>query len=531
MTTGNSEIHIKEKPRRGHPFWRSLSFRITVTIAVVMMLSLGGALWYALRVETELEYRQVEVYTQKVAELALQSFDTEFKTHTPFHTTHLASKILELPNLHNLRVLAIDHTIQFSRYIEEIGTKMDYNSAPGCNRCHVGGSVLSDERTYFSETGARLYHLPFPIPNMPQCTRCHRPEFKILGTMVVEMEIEPMMQKLIKHRSAMALSVLIALSTSILGTALIFRKFVRRPLNHLQEDMRKVQAGDFTLVGPPPDTKDEIQEVYLAFMTMTRRLEEVQNHLNALVLEKSAIVDDLNQELRKIYSNLINMEHLSALGTLSSQVVHEIRTPLNVLNLNLQLLHKELLKHSDLETDALESAANIGREVERISSILEKFMDRARRPLSAPTKESLRNLVMGVVALMGAEAQKASVRIDVGVLAGLERVLVQADEMRQILINLIGNGISAMPKGGTLSIDASQMGGKYELTITDAGVGISEENLERIFTPFFTTRANGTGLGLPIVKRLVEDMGGEIRVRSVLGSGSTFSIVLPLKME
>ncbi|RJO66251.1 MAG: sensor histidine kinase [Myxococcales bacterium] len=515
-------------PRYPFLFWRSLSFKMTAATALVLALALGGAFSYLIWYETKLEYVEVARYTERVAELVLDSFDrlADVQSGRPYHTRYLAQKLLDLPQLYNMRVVAIDGTIQFSRYPKEIGTPLALTRREPCNQCHADRGVIDSIHTYTALTGEALYHLPFPIPNQPQCVRCHKPEYKTLGTLVVETEVESVQQKIGKHQTSMALTVLFALFVSLTGTTLLFRRFVKLPLGHLQHEMHRVEQGDFK-IGPAWPSQDEIHGVYESFISMTRRLEEVQADLNDMLERKSARLDDLTQELRKIYANLIKMEHLSAVGTLSSQVVHEIRTPLNALNLNLQLLNRRLKKHFDLEPEAAELAVNIGREVERIAAILDKFLDRARRPLSAPSHESLRELAMGVVALMEWEAKKAGATIHLDLDPGDERVRLQGDEMRQILINLVSNAIHALPNGGNIYISARPNGAFHELTVRDDGEGIDEATLEKIFSPFFTTRSSGTGLGLAIVKRMVEEMGGEIKVDSRPQEGTTFVVRLP----
>lgn len=514
--------------RRHNAVWHSISFKMALAMAVILAVVLSLATFLSLRYEADLEYREVEDYTNRVAELVMQSFDSKAVGTTPFHTRYLAAKLLELPRLHNLRVVAIEGTIQFSRNPDEIGQPLDLANRDVCDTCHASEGVLSEEKTYRNKNGGFLYHLPYPIPNQPKCLRCHKPEFKHLGTLVVEMEIDSTLDKIFKHSFSMIGGAIIALVLALIGIMISFRWLVKSPLSNLQRDMQKVEYGDFR-VGPVPESKGEISELYEYFISMTRRLEQVQSDQNALVKEKSAKVADLSQEIRSIYSNLIRMEHLSAVGTLSAQVVHEIRTPLNALNLNLQLLHRSLLDHPDMDDDSKDLAANIGKEVERISLILDKFMDRARRPRSKPTMESLHDLISEVVALMEWEAKKVSVEFQVDVPEDIQAVLMHADEFRQILINLFANAMNAMPDGGKIRITAEKVDHTCNIEVSDTGCGINREDLENIFKPFFTTRERGTGLGLAIVKQIVEGMGGEIRVESEVGEGTRF--LLDLKDE
>gem|GEM_PF-5612975 len=525
---------MKKLSMENHKFalFRSLSFKMTVATALVIIVAWFGAFWVSMNVEARLEFSQAQEYTSKVANIIIQSFDVDKSKINAFppakfaHTTDLAKKLLELPQLNNIIVVAIDDTIQFSRNIDDIGHPLNITQRDPCRDCHTPSGVKGDSRLYLSPMGMGTYHMSFPISNNPQCLRCHKPEYDRLGTLLVEMGVEPIEKKLASHKTVMGVSAAVSLIIALSGTLFFFRRMVKKPLSHLQHDMSKVENGNFA-ISSGPDSRDEIREVYNSFTSMTRTIEESRRELSRMLEEKSARVDDLNSELRRIYSNLIKMEHLSAIGTLSAQVVHEVRTPLNALNLNLQLLNRELRQHGDIEAEPLQLSAKIGQEVERISQVLERFLDHARHRRSQPTRESILELVIGVVALMQVEASKSKVEIKVDVAPSSEPVMIYANEIRQILINLISNAIHAMPSGGEIKISAARENGKYVIHVADNGIGIAEKDLPRIFTPFFTTRENGTGLGLAIIKRMLDEIGGSVSVESEIGKGSRFSVYIP----
>ena len=148
-------------------------------------------------------------------------------------------------------------------------------------------------------------------------------------------------------------------------------------------------------------------------------------------------------------------------------------------------------------------------------------------PKSAPTRASVRDVIKGVVALMEWDAKKSGVAIVMDAPEGEEAVLVNADHLRQILINLIANATQAMTGGGTLTIRARREEHRYRIEVSDTGPGIPSSDLGKIFAPFYTTREAGTGLGLAIVRRLVEEMGGAIEVGSQPDQGTTFRFSWP----
>ena len=500
---------------------------MTAGTAALLALVVGAAFYYALQVEMQLEMEDTERFTRHLSEMVLQSFDTLAEGDVPYHTKYLASKLLALPQLEDLRVVAIDGTIQFARNPKEIGTALKLAERPSCRDCHTTEGQAIGERIYRGATGKATYHLPVAIPNGPRCLRCHKAEYKILGTLITEVDIENITRKMNTFKISMLASFSLACLLALLGSIVLFKRFIGRPFSSLMTEMRRIEQGDFSL-GPVPQSRDELQELYETFHAMTVQLAAAQAQLNEALAQKSNRVDDLDRELRRIYSNLITMEHLSAIGTLSAQVVHEVRTPLNVLSLNLQLLERQLARSPELAGETTKLVGAIGNEVERIAKILERFLDRAKRPPSSHVTEKLNELVNGVVALLDIEAQKAQVRFTLDLPSQNEARLLPADELRQILINLISNAIHAMPRGGTITIAAREENGVLKLRVQDSGPGIAPALQETVFTPFYTTRQSGTGLGLAIVKRLVEELGGQITLTSAIGQGAEFSVELPV---
>ncbi len=134
-----------------------------------------------------------------------------------------------------------------------------------------------------------------------------------------------------------------------------------------------------------------------------------------------------------------------------------------------------------------------------------------------------------MTALVSPEASSAKAQIDLKVSQGLPPLHADRNYFKQLLLNLILNGIQAMPRGGTLRIEAVEEKGFLHLTVADQGVGMTAETLARIFEPYFTTKPNGSGLGLPIARRIVEAHGGSITAQSKPDEGSRFRIVLPFR--
>jgi signal transduction histidine kinase len=233
------------------------------------------------------------------------------------------------------------------------------------------------------------------------------------------------------------------------------------------------------------------------------------------------------REIKALEAEVARREHLSALGNLAASVAHEVRNPLNAISMGLQRLNAEFHPTQD-EDDYSHFIGLMRGEVQRLNSIVEQFLSLARPLDLKPEPVRIDELLQELSLLARADAESSKVEIRVATSPSLPKVKADLNYLKQLLLNLILNGMQAMPNGGTLSLGANASRGNLLLTVTDAGVGIPPDVLPRIFEPYFTTKASGSGLGLAIARRIVEAHGGTIEVKSEVGQGTRFHISLPL---
>jgi two-component system sensor histidine kinase PilS (NtrC family) len=233
-------------------------------------------------------------------------------------------------------------------------------------------------------------------------------------------------------------------------------------------------------------------------------------------------------ELRRMEMAVQRSERLASIGRLAAGIAHEIRNPLASISGSVEIL--KTLPGADAETRQLVDIAV--REVERLDRLISDLLDYAR-----PRTEERQRLDLGEVATEIAKAFEAERRDrSVGVVVRAEPAVEiegGSGQIRQVLWNLIRNATEAMPKGGTIAIAASveeATGGAREalLSVSDDGIGIPREDLDRIFEPFFSTKPSGTGLGLATVARIVEDHRGTVDIHSESGQGTTFTLRFPV---
>lgn len=234
-------------------------------------------------------------------------------------------------------------------------------------------------------------------------------------------------------------------------------------------------------------------------------------------------LSEANKQLQASFEQLRRADRLSAMGELSAGLAHEIRNPLGSIEGAVQILRRSQLP--DTTKDEFGELAQ--RELDRLKGIVNQFLHFARpqAPRRIPTDPII--LLESVSNLAAETAKMSGVQIRVEPVPELPAISMDQEQIKQVLLNLVINAIQAMPKGGEVVLRAVAVRHNVCLEVQDQGMGIAEENLERIFNPFFTTRQEGTGLGLSIAERIVTQHGGRIEPRRNPTSGMTFSVILP----
>lgn len=215
------------------------------------------------------------------------------------------------------------------------------------------------------------------------------------------------------------------------------------------------------------------------------------------------------------------------MGNLAAQVAHEVRNPLNAISMGLQRLKAEFKPTQD-EGEYSHFIGLMRGEVHRLNGIVEQFLTLARPLSMQPGPVKVDQLLNELTTLNRGDAEAAGVAIEVVNHGHPPVVEADPDYLKQVLLNLMLNGLQAMPGGGTLTLETEARDGEMRLSVSDTGMGIEPEDLERIFEPYFTTKTDGSGLGLAIARRIVEGHSGTLGVTSEAGGGSRFEIVLPL---
>jgi signal transduction histidine kinase len=235
-------------------------------------------------------------------------------------------------------------------------------------------------------------------------------------------------------------------------------------------------------------------------------------------------------EVRRQTEDAIQRESLSALTLLSAGVAHELGNPLNSLNIHLQLLKRELGELPPTKQEELGELVQVAIDnVQRLDHIISRFL-KAVRPTAPQLKPcDLGAIITEVLEFLSRELHDRGIVIEQTMDPNLPIMVLDGDQIKQALFNLVRNALQAMPHGGRLGIrlDWDDDRSRALLSISDNGVGIPKDHMGRLFDPYWTSKPEGTGLGLMIVHRIVTEHGGEIEVRSIEGQGTEFKLFLP----
>ena len=243
------------------------------------------------------------------------------------------------------------------------------------------------------------------------------------------------------------------------------------------------------------------------------------NFLGYIILFRDMTeVKDLKKEIER-------NQRLASLGRLAAGIAHEIRNPLSSIK-GFATYFGE--RYKDTPEDQ-KTAEIMVQEVERLNRVIGQLLELASPMTIVKRPTSLHTLIQHSLKMIEGQAQKKNIQISTSLSPEIKDISIDPDRINQVLLNLYLNALEAMEQGGTLLVELSwdERSQRTKIVVSDTGVGISKEDLARIFDPYFTTKQSGTGLGLAIVHNIIDSHGGEVKIESERGTGTTATILLP----
>jgi signal transduction histidine kinase len=228
-------------------------------------------------------------------------------------------------------------------------------------------------------------------------------------------------------------------------------------------------------------------------------------------------------ERKRLQEKMIFSEKLAVIGQLASTVAHEIRNPIGVIRNSAYFLKMRLKDNSDEKVKRhLEIIEN---KVDSTNLIVSDLLDFARKKVPELQQTDLNVIVRGA---LGNLYIPENIELNTK-LGEIPRMLLDPEQIQRVFLNIVQNAVEAMPEGGNLMIKTSRTDDSVEISIIDSGIGILPENMPKLFTPLFSTKTKGLGLGLTVCKQIVESNGGKIIAKSKVGQGTTFTVKFPIQ--
>jgi len=301
-------------------------------------------------------------------------------------------------------------------------------------------------------------------------------------------------------------------------------RFVISPILELSREISNIErSADFSRRVKTIGISDELSDLSNGINKMLQALDEANAKLREYSKNLEAMVEERTRQLKEAQERIIRAERLAAIGQVATMIGHDLRNPLTgIANATYYL---KIKLGSNVDEKVREAIGIIERNIEYSSKILSDLTEYSREIFLRPTKTTPRRMLRDSLSLV-----EIPCNVEVLDLTLDEpEIMVDVERMRRVFVNIIRNAIDAMPNGGRLTIKSAVKDGFIEFSFADTGVGMNKEVLENIWTPFFTTKPRGLGLGLAICKRVVEAHGGRISATSEVGKGSIFTITLPIK--
>ncbi len=448
--------------------------------------------------------------------------------------------------INRIRIFNKEGRVMFSTVASDSGT-VD-KDAESCSMCHATNRPLirldasSRARTFWAADGRRTLGMVTPIYNEPACSNAdchaHPASMNVLGVVDVSLDLSVVDREIAAVRTRVMLisggMLLLVAAFTIVFTRHYFDAPIRRLIAsaHAVSVMQLDQPVVIT-------SSDELGELARSFDNMRIRLKEAISELNTFSQNLESKVDERTEQLRVAQKKLLQSDRLASLGQLSASVAHEINNPLSGV-LNLAMLLQRIIKDDGIPQDRIKESreylASIVRETSRVGRIVQDLLAFSRRSKSHQRSDANFNaIVTTTINLISHKLKLMDVAIDLHLDPNLPPVKCDGSQMQQVLINLVMNGAEAAQgrPSGTVSVrtGTTNHGSDLVLEVRDNGVGIPPENLGRLFTPFFTTKGEGkgVGLGLAVVYGIVQTHDGDIEVQSKVGEGTAFIVTLPFQ--
>jgi signal transduction histidine kinase len=477
-------------------FRHKLTTKVLVAVGLTVAVVIAIYSYFVIRVQSAWWHERIQAQNLIAATLIHEYLNGVMLSDRHEEMQGFLAKMKASDEIWRGRLIKPDGQIIFSTDTQEVQRA----TLPVPPELFTGNNVLQGTRT---EKDERLSVVMRPVLAGPSCQRCHQQGRGAIGAIVVEKSLQPAEASVASNRNLLIVYgvVIFALVGAVLWLLIV--RLVSQPVSNLVTDMQRVQRGDLG-ARAAVESQDEIGELAQGF--------------NSMVISLETTTDELHTSYEQ---QMQQAGKLASIGELAAGIAHEIRNPLAGIGAAV-----EVLADTHARPGEKEIVDEIHAQIHRLNTTLCDLLDFARTREPEITPCAVPELIRPMLSLIRPDAQKGHVTIVENIPAELPFVRVDLRLVQQALLNVLLNGVQAMPAGGTLTVAVTASDPTVKIRISDTGAGISAEQREKIFTPFFTTKHRGTGLGLAITRSIIEKHQGRITVESEPGRGATFIIEL-----
>jgi len=460
--------------------------------------------------------------------------------YTFFNVRHQQSQFIGMARESTELLL---HTVESSIYnsmhlgnVQDVGSILamvgQHNQLVGVRIFHPHGVILrssnpsevgrtvgaNDYKLYQSLKNYDIFDLPpygevlamvKPIYNEAICHTCHGSKARVIGILNINYSLNRTRMQMLEASRIYIISSIAITAFLVITISWILLKFVKRPLDKIIDNMSRVEKGDLG-VRIEYRGRDEISRLIASFNSMVDRLAVAKNELEQFHFQQ-----------------LERADRLASIGEMAAGIAHEIKNPLAGISAAVSII-KDDLESGDSRIEILNEVI---QQVQRLDKTVNDLLFFGKPSLPEPSCVDINEVITKTLKFASQHRSVANIEKRLELMPDLPAVYVDAKQMQQVFLNIILNAFQAMSAGGTLTIVTGrtfrQEREYIKIEVADTGSGIPPQILEKIFTPFFTTKAQGTGLGLPICCKLIHLHNGEIRVTSDDRHGTVFTVELP----
>ena len=488
----------------------SLVSKVTMVTSLVLIAVISFMTWWEIRIREASIKSLTEEKTRIISEFIEKNTIRAMERGRHFDI-HQILKNFTYRGIQKINLFRPDGIIRASTLEEERNKKV-----PDVDVYLKNPYFIREERVKTEGVGRgreRIYYFNTSILNKPECFHCHPAKEQVIGILSIANSLQEMDQEIFRVKLDAVLLAVITVASLGAVLGILFLKFVNAPITRLTETMKRVEEGDLT-----------------ARVRFTGRDEmgRLAESLNGLIEKLSAAKSEAEQYHQALVQRA---DRMASIGELASGMAHEIRNPLAGIQGAIQVLADGFPK----EDGRRQVTDEIQKQIYKMERLVKDLLNYAKPAPASYVPTDVNELLDKVLSFSIAQRGTSdSFKIKKDFSLPIPKVLIDPNSMEQAFLNIVLNAQKAMPKGGTFIVSTrlihreKEARREVEIVFEDTGVGIPEENLDKIFNPFFSTRSDGTGLGLSITKNILEQHGAKVNVKSKVNVGTTFTITLPV---